>query len=167
MPNNCLHIGPQKSGGLENNVIIIKRTSFIVRATFVACEACVGCSKMSNLKMSVESISHITLLVKDLERSANLFMSVLGAEQVYSGENQQFSLSREKFFIIGGIWFALMEGSPLPERNYNHIAFKILPSEFENFKKRIREAGLECKEDRARVQGEGSSLYFYDFDNHL
>ena len=117
--------------------------------------------------MSVEGISHITLLVKDLERSANLFVSVLGAEQVYSSDNQQFSISKEKFFIIGGTWLVLMEGSPLPERDYNHIAFKIPASEFDGFKIRLEAAGVECKEDRSRVQGEGTSLYFYDFDNHL
>lgn len=122
---------------------------------------------MGNLKMSIEGISHITLLVKNLERSANLFISVFDAEQVYSSDNQQFSLSREKFFIIGGIWLALMEGSPLQERNYNHIAFKIPASEYDDFKKRLKAAGVECKEDRSRVQGEGASLYFYDFDNHL
>lgn len=117
--------------------------------------------------MSVEGISHITLLVENLERSANLLMSVFDAEQVYSSDNQQFSLSKEKFFIIGGIWLVLMEGSPPSERNYNHIAFKIPAAEFNDFKKRLKAAGLECKEDRPRVQGEGASLYFYDFDNHL
>ena len=117
--------------------------------------------------MSVEGISHITLLVKDLERSANLIMSVLDAEQVYSSDSRQFSLSKEKFFIIGGVWLALMEGSSLPERTYNHIAFKIPASEYDIFKKRLKAAGAECREDRARVKGEGASLYFYDFDNHL
>jgi len=123
--------------------------------------------KMDNVKMSIEGISHITLLVKDLERSTNLFKSVFDAEQIYSHDNEQFSLSRESFFIIGDIWFALMEGSPITERNYDHIAFKIPASEFDNFKKRLKAAGVECKEDRSRVQGEGASLYFYDFDNHL
>ena len=117
--------------------------------------------------MSVEGISHITLIVKDLERSVNLFMSVFDAEQVYSSDNQQFSISKEKFFIIGGIWIALMEGPAFPERTYNHIAFKIPASEFDKFKNRLKAAGVECKEDRPRVKGEGASLYFYDFDNHL
>ncbi len=117
--------------------------------------------------MSVEGISHITLLVKNLERSANLLVSVLGAEEVYSSDNKQFSISKEKFFIIGDTWLVLMEGSSLPERNYNHIAFKIPASEFNDFKIRLEAAGVECKEDRFRVQGEGASLYFYDFDNHL
>lgn len=60
-----------------------------------------------------------------------------------------------------------MEGSPLPERSYNHIAFKIPASEFDDFKNRIEAAGVEFKEDRSRIQGEGVLLYFYDFDKHL
>jgi fosfomycin resistance protein FosX len=27
--------------------------------------------------------------------------------------------------------------------------------------------GLKMKEARSRVEGEGQSLYFYDYDNHL
>ena len=117
--------------------------------------------------MSVESISHITLIVGDLERSANLLKSVFDAEEVYSSDHQQFSLSKEKFFIVAGVWLALMEGSSLPERSYNHIAFKIPASEYDIYKKRLKAAGLECREDRSRIKGEGASLYFYDFDNHL
>nr|WP_277871356.1 hypothetical protein [Chroococcidiopsis cubana] len=26
---------------------------------------------------------------------------------------------------------------------------------------------MEIRESRSRVEGEGSSLYFYDYDNHL
>lgn len=32
---------------------------------------------------------------------------------------------------------------------------------------RINELGLESKEDRPRIPGEGRSIYFYDYDNHL
>jgi catechol 2,3-dioxygenase-like lactoylglutathione lyase family enzyme len=32
----------------------------------------------------VEGISHITLIVKDLERSSRIFVDVLGGEEVYS-----------------------------------------------------------------------------------
>ncbi len=117
--------------------------------------------------MPVEGISHITLMVKNLDRTANLFCSVFGAEQIYSSSDKQFSLSKETFLIVGGIWFALMEGPPLSERSYNHIAFKIPVSEFEDYKCRLEAAGVEFRQDRPRIQGEGRSLYFYDFDNHL
>lgn len=35
------------------------------------------------------------------------------------------------------------------------------------FEQRLRALGVEIKPPRARVEGEGASLYFYDFDNHL
>jgi len=60
-----------------------------------------------------------------------------------------------------------MEGSSLPNRTYNHIAFKIREEEFEAYESRIRAAGVDFKPPRPRIEGEGRSLYFYDFDNHL
>jgi catechol 2,3-dioxygenase-like lactoylglutathione lyase family enzyme len=117
--------------------------------------------------MPIEGISHITIMVKDLERSANLFTSVFGAKQVYSSGEQHFSQSKEIYFVIGGVWVALMEGSSLPEMTYNHIAFKIPESEFEDFKRRIKSAGVDYRAGRSRIPGEGLSLYFYDFDGHL
>ena len=115
----------------------------------------------------IEGISHITLIVQDLDRTSNLFISVLGAKQVYDSGKESFSLSEERFFLLGGIWIAIMKGSPLTERSYNHIAFKIPESEFKDYRHRLRKAGVAFREGRPRVQGEGLSLYFYDYDNHL
>jgi catechol 2,3-dioxygenase-like lactoylglutathione lyase family enzyme len=60
-----------------------------------------------------------------------------------------------------------MEGEPLPARSYNHIAFKIPEAEFDAFAERVRQAGVEMAAPRPRVEGEGRSIYFHDFDNHL
>ena len=49
----------------------------------------------------------------------------------------------------------------------NHIAFQIQESEIDEYIKKIKEIGAEIKEGRPRVEGEGYSIYFYDFDNHL
>ena len=117
--------------------------------------------------MPIEGISHITLIVQDLDRTAKLFTSVLGTEEVYAGGEKTFSLSKEKFFSCAGVWLAIMEGCPLSEQSYNHIAFKIPESGFEEYKRRLEEASVEFREGRSRVQGEGRSLYFYDYDNHL
>ena len=117
--------------------------------------------------MTIEGISHITLVVKNLERTGHLFASVLGAEEVYASEDKMFSLSKERFFLLGGIWIAIMEGSPSPERTYNHIAFRIPESHFEDYRQRLEIAKVEFRQERSRVQGEGLSLYFYDYDNHL
>lgn len=115
----------------------------------------------------IEGISHITFIVKDLERSTKFLKYIFDAEEVYSSENKTFSLSREKFFIIGEHWIAIMEGKELYERTYNHVAFRIREEDFEKYLKRIEELGLDFKPPRHRVEGEGRSLYFYDFDNHL
>ena len=60
-----------------------------------------------------------------------------------------------------------MEGESLSERTYNHVAFKIDDDEFDNYESRIRALGLEIMNPRPRVEGEGQSIYFYDYDGHL
>ncbi len=117
--------------------------------------------------MPIEGLSHITLIVSDLERMARLMRVVLGATVTYSSGNETFSHTREMFFDVGGVWVAVMEGEPLPSRTYNHIAFKIPDEEFDVYLLRVRNAGVDMREPRARVEGEGRSIYFHDFDNHL
>ena len=60
-----------------------------------------------------------------------------------------------------------MEGDPLPSKTYNHVAFKMADNEYDDRLARIRALGLEVREGRARVEGEGRSIYFYDDDNHM
>ncbi len=117
--------------------------------------------------MTIEGISHITLIVSNLERTSSLLSSVFGAKQVYDSGEETFSLSKERFFLLGGVWIAIMEGSPLPDRTYNHIAFKIPESEFGEYRQRLQAVGVDFHEGRPRIQGEGLSLYFHDYDNHL
>jgi fosfomycin resistance protein FosX len=60
-----------------------------------------------------------------------------------------------------------MKGEPLPERSYNHVAFKVPESEFDEYVSRVKQLGVEIKPGRDRVSGEARSIYFYDYDNHL
>ena len=60
-----------------------------------------------------------------------------------------------------------MEGDPMPERSYNHVAFKVPENEFYDYVLRRSELGQEVKPDCDRAKGEGRSVYFYDYDNHL
>ena len=115
----------------------------------------------------IEGISHVTFVVRDLDRMADLLVAVLGAEEVYSSGEATFSISREKFFLVGGVWIAIMEGEPLPGKTYNHVAFKIAEEDYDAYAERVRSTGVEMREGRSRVEGEGRSLYFYDHDNHL
>lgn len=115
----------------------------------------------------IKGISHLTFIVKDLERATLFFKSIFAAKEVYASGDESFSLSKEKFFLIGDLWVAIMEGEPLPDRSYNHIAFQIEEEQFEAYKSKIEALGLVVRPPRPRIKGEGRSLYFYDFDNHL
>jgi catechol 2,3-dioxygenase-like lactoylglutathione lyase family enzyme len=115
----------------------------------------------------IEGLSHITLITRDLNRTSAIIEHVLDGREIYASGENTFSLSREKFFIVGGQWIAVMEGESLPTRTYNHIAFKIPASAVEDYRNRIKKLGLDLRESRPRVEGEGQSLYFYDDDNHL
>jgi catechol 2,3-dioxygenase-like lactoylglutathione lyase family enzyme len=52
--------------------------------------------------MTIEGLSHITLIVENLERTGHLFSAVLGADEVYASGDKTFSLSRERFFLQNG-----------------------------------------------------------------
>lgn len=117
--------------------------------------------------MSVQGISHITFVVKDLERAKQFFCDGLGAEEVYDSSEKKFSISKGKFFVLGGVWLAAMEGEPSTDRTYRHFAFHTTDDELPRLEERLRTIRIEFKPPRPRVLGEGQSLYFYDFDDHL
>ncbi|MDO5603966.1 MAG: FosX/FosE/FosI family fosfomycin resistance hydrolase [Paracoccus sp. (in: a-proteobacteria)] len=115
----------------------------------------------------ITGLSHMTFICRDLDRMTAILTSVLGAQQVYDSGENTFSLSRERFFVAGGLWIAVMQGAPLPERSYNHIAFQIDDADYDVLHQRILDLGLEIRPPRPRVEGEGRSIYFHDDDNHL
>jgi catechol 2,3-dioxygenase-like lactoylglutathione lyase family enzyme len=117
--------------------------------------------------MMIQGLSHITFIAHDLERMAQLLCEGLGAIEVYDSAPKNFSLSHEKFFLLSGVWIAVMEGEPPAQRSYQHVAFKVAPGELAQYEARLRKLGVEIQSPRTRVDGEGESLYFYDFDNHL
>lgn len=90
----------------------------------------------------MNGISHITFVVRDLDRMATLLCEGLGAREVYDSAGRNFSLSREKFFAV-------------PEAD--------LPG----YRARLEALGVDLLPPRPRVEGEAQSLYFHDFDNHL
>jgi catechol 2,3-dioxygenase-like lactoylglutathione lyase family enzyme len=119
----------------------------------------------------IVGLSHITFTVRDLDRMEEILTTVLAARKVYDSGNETFSVSREKFFLVGEepamLWIAIMEGESLPTRTYNHVAFKISDADYTACFERVRTLGLDVREGRSRVEGEGRSIYFHDDDNHL
>jgi fosfomycin resistance protein FosX len=125
----------------------------------------------------IQGLSHMTFIVRDLNRMEAILTTVLGARKVYDSGDETFSLSRERFFLVGEspgdadapapIWIAIMEGESLPSRTYNHVAFKISEADYPMLLERVRSLDLDLREGRSRVAGEGWSIYFHDSDNHL
>jgi len=115
----------------------------------------------------IQGISHITFIVRDLEKMKKFLTFIFDAQEVYSSGERTFSISKEKFFLINDLWIAIMDGESLSEKTYNHLAFKITEQDYELYAARLKSLGVEVNEGRSRVEGEGRSLYFYDYDNHL
>ncbi len=119
----------------------------------------------------MHGLSHITFIVRDLDRMEAILSTVFSARRVYDSGHATFSLSRERFFLIGEgenpVWVATMKGEPLPSRSYNHVAFKIDDADYDACLARVTSLGLDIREGRTRVAGEGRSIYFYDDDNHM
>lgn len=116
--------------------------------------------------MTILGLSHITFIVRDLERTSALFCSGLGASEVYDSARRAFSLSHERFLTLGGLWIAIMQGEPV-ERSYRHVAFAVRQEDLAHYREHLTALDVELRTPRSRVAGEGESLYFYDYDNNL
>ena len=115
----------------------------------------------------IEGISHITFVVRDLDKTTAMFKELFGAEEVYDSGDKPRSISRERFFSIGGQWIAVMENPEIVNRTYHHVAFKIRDEDIGVYQEKIRALGLEMRPPRPRINGEGQSIYVYDYDNNL
>jgi hypothetical protein len=58
-------------------------------------------------------LSHMTFIISDLDNMTRILTEVLKAEEVYGSGQDSFSLSEEKFFLVGDVWIAIMKGAPL------------------------------------------------------
>lgn len=115
----------------------------------------------------IEGISHTTFVVKDLDKTTKLFQELFAAREVYYSGEKTHSISKERFFIIGGQWIAVMENQEILNRTYHHVAFKIREEEIDYYIEKIKSLKLEMRPPRPRIKGEGYSIYFYDYDNNL
>ncbi|MCE8019304.1 glutathione transferase [Halomonas sp. MCCC 1A11036] len=107
----------------------------------------------------VTGINHLTLAVRDLERSFDFYTRVVGLQPIVKWV-------RGAYLQAGGDWICLSlddetRTGPLPE--YTHVAFSISAEAFARCTDAIREQGVTIwKENRS----EGDSLYFLDPDGH-
>ena len=118
------------------------------------------------MNSKINGLSHMTFICKDLKKTALMLTELFGAEEIYSSGKDFYSLSKEKFFNLAGMWIAIMEGEAV-EQTYNHVAFHVDKNDFPYFEEKIHALGLTLLPGRKRGEAEGDSLYFYDYDNHL
>jgi catechol 2,3-dioxygenase-like lactoylglutathione lyase family enzyme len=115
----------------------------------------------------IHGISHLTFIVQNLDQMERLLTTVFKAQKVYDSGEKSFSHSKERFFLIGDVWIAIMEGSALSSQTYNHVAFKIDDADYEHYLTTLSSLGVQVLPDRPRIDGEARSIYFYDYDNHM
>lgn len=94
--------------------------------------------------MPIHGLSHVTLLARDLDAMERMLVAALDARKVYDSGDDTFSLSPERFYLIGDgpapVWLAVMQGDP-PPRSYQHVAFSIDEEAFEAAGARIARWG--------------------------
>jgi len=107
----------------------------------------------------IEGINHITVAVKDLNRSFQFYTEVLGFKPLMKHSNGAYLLA-------GDLWFCLdvdqtTRASELPE--YTHFAFSVKQENFATLSEKIKAQQTKIWKDN---KSEGDSLYFLDPDGH-
>ena len=107
----------------------------------------------------INGINHITLAVKDVEKSFEFYKDILSLKPVAKWKNGAY--------LTGGdTWIALNQDSKISEAkrpDYSHIAFTCTNSNFQTLKSRLLDYGsIKWSEN----ESEGDSFYFLDPDGH-
>lgn len=107
----------------------------------------------------ITGINHVTLAVRDLERSFSFYTTVPGLKPVAKW-------ARGAYLLAGDGWICLSldtETRHGPLAEYTHLAFSVDRSAFADCAEAIRSRNVVLwKENRS----EGDSLYFLDPDGH-
>jgi catechol 2,3-dioxygenase-like lactoylglutathione lyase family enzyme len=111
-----------------------------------------------SITQEITGVSHITLAVRELNRSIAFYSDLLGFEVRMRGPSSAY-------LEVGSLWLALVVDSaarngPLPE--YTHVAFGISTSGLPELAARLTSAGVIRWQETERAD----SFYFLDPDGH-
>ena len=107
----------------------------------------------------ITGVNHITLAVRDLDRSYRFYVETLGSRPLARW-------NKGAYLLVGDLWLCLTldeRTSSLPRPEYSHIAFSVHAARFEDAAASIRASGAAVWQDN---RSEGASLYFLDPDGH-
>jgi len=107
----------------------------------------------------ITGINHITLAVKDLEKSFDFYTGVLRLRPIarwFEGA----------YLLAGDMWIVLILDKNVCKKSladYSHIAFTVSENSFDKVSSEIIKSGAKIWQENAT---EGKSLYFLDPNNH-
>lgn len=105
----------------------------------------------------ISDINHITLAVKDIDRSFSFYSEVLRFMPLVKWDCGAY-------FLVGDFWFCLnVDANREANKCYTHYAFTVDEKDFESISQRIIDSGAKIFKDNSSP---GSSLYFLDPDGH-
>jgi catechol 2,3-dioxygenase-like lactoylglutathione lyase family enzyme len=104
-------------------------------------------------------IAHIALTVRDPTRTAEFLRGLFDAPVLRRTDAEGHD---EAFVRLGVTWFALVGADIKRERTGDHVAFRVARETIPSIADKLKSMGCEFI-----LSESGTSLYFFDFDNHV
>jgi catechol 2,3-dioxygenase-like lactoylglutathione lyase family enzyme len=115
---------------------------------------------MIQTSLKVAGIDHVVLWVKDLQRSKDFYLGLLGMRVAHESDWQSFLWCGEHQMVA---LFQQRDGDDVAGgREVNHMALRLASGEYEEVKAALEAAGCEVSGRR----GDPHCLYFSDPDGH-
>ena len=104
----------------------------------------------------LKGLNHITIAVSDIAKSFDFYVSTLGMRPEVKWESGAY-------LSVGGLWVCLSVDKVSPAKDYSHISFSVIQSDFNSYCLRLLSSGVETWKENS---SEGESLYILDPDGH-
>ncbi len=105
------------------------------------------------------SIAHVALIVQDPARTADFLHDLFDGPVLKRRDEDGHD---ETFIRLGVTWFVLVGADVKRERTGDHVAFRVAPEAIPLIADKLKAKGHEFILSKT-----GTSLYFFDFDNHV
>lgn len=105
----------------------------------------------------ISGLNHITLAVKDVDKSFDFYSKVIGLKPLVKWD-------KGAYFLAGDFWFCINKDDLVNSRNdYTHYAFSVSHEQFKLLSEKLINSGVTIFKENTSP---GDSLYFLDPDGH-